>query len=125
MSIWARSSQLTWKQLSRPSVDDSDSEHEDSTPAGPPNREAEDLSRRLEAAKLRSDHTGELDRLRERQKKESAKSQQRRLRSDSYRAGGAHPDLRDLDFGGGIRREEQGKLPPPMQPDEDDDSFRG
>ncbi len=87
----------------------------------------ESLRRRLDAQKLDADRTGELQRLQERQKKESARQQAKKAtrtappRPAVSNAGarGAHPDLQDLDFG----TIGKGKgLPPPIRPDSDDDS---
>nr|XP_031860429.1 uncharacterized protein CI109_004039 [Kwoniella shandongensis]KAA5527501.1 hypothetical protein CI109_004039 [Kwoniella shandongensis] len=114
-----------YDRLSKPAVLDSDSE--DETPASKDTSnpaEVEALSRRLQAQKLEADRTGELDKLRERQKKESARQQQRRAQRPSRQASSSAyaDDLQDLDFGSGIPAGGKG-LPPPMRPDSDDDSL--
>lgn len=100
---------------------DSDSEPESGTPA-----EVEALRRRMEAQKLEADRTGEVQRLQERQKKESAKQQQRKAtRSAPAPPRSAHPDLQDLDFGSISSGKQASRLPPPIRPDSDGDSFSG
>ncbi len=84
----------------------------------------------MEAQKLEADRRGEIQRLQETQKRESAKQQARRAASKaptSSRSGGgrgAHPDLQYLDFGSISSRKESSRLPPPMSPDSDAGSFR-
>ncbi|WVR07700.1 hypothetical protein IAU60_004742 [Kwoniella sp. DSM 27419] len=117
-----------YDRLSKPAVLDSDSE--DDAPrdsAASPQRDTDDLARRLQAQKLEADRTGELHKLQEAQKRESARRQMRRQQSSGRapaRQGSAHPDLQDLDFGGSISSGQGGRgLPPPMRPDSDDDSY--
>jgi hypothetical protein len=79
----------------------------------------------MEAQKLEADRTGELHKLQERQKRESAKRQQRRTgtgQTPKPSAGGYAADLQDLDFGGAIAHTNS-RLPPPMSPDSDRASF--
>jgi hypothetical protein len=115
---------LTVDQLSKPAVLDSDSD--DEPPKDPTDpKEMEALSRRMEAQKLEADRTGELHKLQERQKRESAKRQQRRTgtgQTPKPSAGGYAADLQDLDFGGAIANTNS-RLPPPMSPDSDRASF--
>ncbi|WVR00260.1 hypothetical protein IAU59_007403 [Kwoniella sp. CBS 9459] len=117
-----------YDRLSKPAVLDSDSEDE-AEAANAKNRDDEALARRLQAQKLEADRTGELDKLQEFQKRESARRQLRRQQS-SQRATpakqqvSAYSDLQDLDFGAPIGSSGQGgRLPPPMRPDSDDDSL--
>ncbi|GFZ48656.1 hypothetical protein JCM24511_06405 [Saitozyma sp. JCM 24511] len=110
------------EKLSKPAVLDSDSD--DEPPKDPTDpKEMEALSRRMEAQKLEADRTGELHKLQERQKRESAKRQQRRTgQTPKAAVGGYAADLQDLDFGGAIANNNS-RLPPPMSPDSDRASF--
>ncbi|WVF73079.1 hypothetical protein IAT40_007898 [Kwoniella sp. CBS 6097] len=122
-----------YDRLSKPAVLDSDSE--DEADAASAKRDEEALARRLQAQKLEADRTGELDKLQEFQKRESARRQLRRQQSNQKaptprRAApapkqqvSAYSDLQDLDFGAPIGSSGQGgRLPPPMRPDSDDGS---
>ncbi|KIR53498.1 hypothetical protein I315_04091 [Cryptococcus gattii Ru294] len=116
-----------YDRLSKPAVLDSDSEDE----AG----DASTLHKRLAAQKLEADRTGELQKIQENQKRESARRQQRQLlrqasevgtpvRSAPQQPSSAYSDLQDLDFGSIAHT--QANLPPPMRPDSgDDDSYGG
>ena len=108
-------------QLSKPAVLDSDSE--DETPSSNNPREMENINKRLAAQKLEADRTGELEKLQDRQKRESARRAAQRRAPPQPRAS-AHPDLDDLDFGA-INRESANKLPPPIQPNNDQESYSG
>lgn len=120
-------------QLSKPAILDSDDEGDHPAAAPPmakepsgPN-EMEMLTRRMEAQKLEADRRGEIQRLQETQKRESAKQQARRAAPKAPTAASsraAHPDLQDLDFGSISSRKESSRLPPPMSPDSDAGSFR-
>ncbi|OCF38205.1 hypothetical protein I317_07245 [Kwoniella heveanensis CBS 569] len=116
--------------LSKPAVLDSDSEDE-ADAASARNHDDEVLARRLQAQKLEADRTGELDKLQEFQKRESARRQLRRQQSSQRSTPvkqpkqqvSAYSDLQDLDFGAPIGSSAQGgRLPPPMRPDSDDGS---
>lgn len=125
-------------QLSKPAALDSDSEHEvqakfdEYDPNERENDQVERIRRRLEAQKLESNRTGELQNLQEQQKMESQKMQARALRrsntgSASTPSGpasanpattNAFQDIQDLDFG-----TVPAHLPPPMRPDSDEDAY--
>jgi len=108
-----------YDKLSKPAVLDSDSDSDDNTP-----KDVAVINKKLAAQKLEADRTGELQRLQERQKRESAKQQQRRAAQRPARqgSGGAtHPDLQDLDFGS-ISSSNRG-LPAPLHPDSDRESY--
>ena len=75
----------------------------------------------MAAQRLEADRTGELDKLQERQKRESARQQQRR----AQRQVSVHPDLQDLNFGSISSGKDASKLPAPMHPDSDRDSYGG
>ncbi|KAE8539433.1 hypothetical protein D1P53_004533 [Cryptococcus gattii VGV] len=116
-----------YDRLSKPAVLDSDSE--DDAP------DASTLHKRLAAQKLEADRTGELQKIQENQKRESARRQQRQLlrqasevgkpvRSAPQQPSSVYSDLQDLDFGSIAHT--QANLPPPMRPDSgDDDSYGG
>lgn len=86
------------------------------------------LAKRMEAQKLEADRTGELQRLQERQKRESRRRAEqqasRRAAPPPGRGTSAHPDLQDLDFGSISSSGHNSRLPAPMRPDENDD-YRG
>jgi hypothetical protein len=106
-------------QLSKPAVLDSDSDSDDNSKS----KDVDKLNKRLAAQKLEADRTGEVQRLQERQKRESTKQQQRRAARPARQSsggGGGHPDLQDLDFGS-ISGKARG-LPAPLDPDSDADS---
>jgi hypothetical protein len=114
-------------QLCKPaeldSDSDSDSETETNKAKSDP-KEMEALRRRMQAQKLESDRQGELDRLQQRQKEESARRQAKRSAPPRPERGAprdAHPDLHDLDFGS-IGSKGKG-LPPPIRPDSDDEGY--
>lgn len=83
----------------------------------------ENLNKRLAAQKLEADRTGELQQLQDRQKRESARRAASR-RAPPQPRGNTHPDLEDLDFGT-INQESARKLPRPMQPTNDNESYSG
>jgi hypothetical protein len=115
---------LTWAQLSKPAVLDSDSEDEAAPPKSSNPADVDALNRRMAAQKLAADRTGELQRLQEKQKRESARQQQRRAHRPQRQSSG-HPDLDDLDFGSISSGKESNRLPAPMRPDSDEDSYGG
>ncbi|WRT70251.1 uncharacterized protein IL334_007246 [Kwoniella shivajii] len=112
-----------YDRLSKPAVLDSDSEEENE------NKETEALAKRLAAQKLEAQRTGEIDQLRDKQRKESARRQFKRQQSAQKqqlptRQSSGHPDLADLDFGSISSSKDKGRgLPQPMRPDSDDDSL--
>ena len=88
------------------------------------------IQQRLAAQKLEADRTGELQRLQERQKRESAKRERKRFERQASMVGTpargqsrGHPDLEDLDFGS-ISGSGKG-LPAPLHPDSDRESVNG
>lgn len=98
---------------------DSEPEHEKSEEA----KQIEAINRRLQAQSLEAQTTGEIDKLREAQKRESARKKRQVQRQASFGGGGGgggggHPDLNDLDFGS-IPSNRNQALPPPMRPDEE------
>lgn len=110
-----------YDRLSKPAVLDSDSDS-DASEAPRGDKDVAAINKRLAAQKLEADRTGELQRLQERQKRESAKQQQRRAQR-SVPSGG-HPDLQDLDFTSSAPTSGRGgRLPAPIRPDSDDDSI--
>jgi len=107
---------LTWAQLSKPAVLDSDSEDEAAPPKSSNPADVDALNRRMAAQKLAADRTGELQRLQEKQKRRAHRPQ---------RQSSGHPDLDDLDFGSISSGKESNRLPAPMRPDSDEDSYGG
>ena len=99
---------------------DSDSETDEEPGEAPSKRDVDAMSKRLAAQKLEADRTGELQQLQERQKRESQRRAQRRAQRGAQ-SGSAHPDLQDLDFG--TIGSQSSRLPPPLQPDSDRESF--
>ena len=65
-----------------------------------------------------------MQRLQERQKRESSRQQERRAQRPQRQAN-AHPDLEDLDFGSISSAKESSRLPAPIHPDSDADSYGG
>ncbi|RXK40501.1 hypothetical protein M231_02153 [Tremella mesenterica] len=115
-----------YDKLSKPAVLDSDSDSAPETPAG--DKDLKSISKKLEAQRLEADRTGELQRIQERQKWESAKRQQRRAQRQPTTVqsrGSDIEDLQDLDFGGGPVGGQQGRrgLQPPLRPDSDEGSL--
>ncbi|ORX40626.1 hypothetical protein BD324DRAFT_611568 [Kockovaella imperatae] len=114
-----------YDKLSKPALLDSDSD-EEAPPAD--KKDIDNLQKRLEAQKLEADRTGELQRMQERQKRESAKREQRRLVRQASMAQAptrGHPDLDDLDFGSISKDKASARLPQPLHPDSDYDSQGG
>lgn len=107
-------------QLSKPANMDSDSEPEEKSEDA---KQIDAINRRLQAQKIEAEKTGEIDKLQETQKRESAKRQQRRQVQRQASSGG-HPDLQDLDFGS-IPSSRNQTLPEPMRPTEGRDSYDG
>ncbi|OWZ72599.1 hypothetical protein AYX14_01923 [Cryptococcus neoformans] len=114
-----------YDRLSKPAVLDSDSEDDAADVSA--------LHKRLAAQKLEADRTGELQKIQENQKRESARRQQRQLLRQASETGtpargtqqpsSAYSDLQDLDFGS--IGHTQANLPPPMRPDSGDDESYG
>ena len=110
-----------YDRLSKPAVLDSDSDS-DASEAPRADKDVAVINKRLAAQKLEADRTGELQRLQERQKRESAKQQQRRAQRST--PSGGYPDLQDLDFTSSAPSSGRGgRLPAPIRPDSDDDSI--
>ncbi|TYJ54213.1 hypothetical protein B9479_005139 [Cryptococcus floricola] len=115
-----------YDRLSKPAALDSDSEDEADNVAS--------LNARLAAQRLEADRTGELDKLQDTQKRESAKRQAKTLQRQASYAntppkasapGAAYGDLQDLDFGSIAKTEGAGRLPRPLTPDSGDDQSYG
>ena len=131
-------------QMSKPAALDSDSDHESSKkpaaaaqkPQEPSEREMDALTRRMQAQRLEAMRTGELQKMQDRQKRESARERQRReegrpTRYDTYGTGKyeqqgqqrVNPDLADLDFGAPIGQQGGSGLQRPLSPDSDRGGF--
>lgn len=140
-------------QMCKPAALDSDSDHDapkkpkdaraPSPPSQPTEREMDALTRRMEAQRLEAMRTGELQKLQDRQKRESARERQRReegrpTRYETYGtgkyeqqtqpqkgpSGRVNPDLADLDFGAPVGQQGRG-LQRPLSPDSDRGGFGG
>lgn len=116
-----------YDKLSKPAALDSDSEHDE--PKDPRDKadadQIERIRRRLEAQKLESQRTGELEQLQEQQRAESQKQAARRARAPST-GNNMYNDLQDLDFSGSIANAPvASNLPPPIRPDSDHGSYDG
>lgn len=144
--------------MSKPAALDSDSDHD--APSAPKNasggndatqpteREMDALTRRMQAQRLEAMRTGELQKMQDRQKKESARERQRReegrptkyethgtgkyeqqqqqysrdsrdSRDGRQGQGRVNPDLADLDFGAPIGNQGGRGLQRPLSPDSD------
>ena len=135
-------------QMSKPAALDSDSDHDapsskpsapKSAPAEPTEREMDALTRRMQAQRLEAMRTGELQKMQDWQKRESARERQRReegrpTRYEQYGTGKyeqnqqqgkgrVNPDLADLDFGAPIGGGQKG-LQRPLSPDSDRGGFQ-
>jgi hypothetical protein len=109
-----------YDKLSKPAALDSDSEHEDPH-AKEDARQVERIRQRLEAHKLESQRTGEVQQLQEQQQAESKKAARRAARTPSTNNYAA--DLQDLDFGAPIANNRN--MPPPIRPDSSHGSYGG
>ena len=136
--------------MSKPAALDSDSDHD--APSAPKNasggndaaqpteREMDALTRRMQAQRLEAMRTSELQKMQDRQKKESARERQRReegrptryethgtgkyeqqhySRDSRQSQGRVNPDLADLDFGAPIGNQGGRGLQRPLSPDSD------
>lgn len=89
------------------------------------------LTRRMEAQRLEALRTNEVQKMQEKQKRESAREQQRRKEGKTSRydqAYGYNKDLADLDFGSSIQQSGSGGgkgLARPISPDSDRGSYGG